>query len=153
MAEKEVRRMLDPRYATKIPALNRALATLGKRLEVTVVDAPVVADAPGAEAVFDTVTEARGVLPNPLDAVTKAGPAMSVHKAAEHAIGKGPANFEKRVGSSVTIEHVPAKPARSGAKARRRGGELEPGRVQAVALGDEQDGGHAPVVRGAPGQA
>lgn len=36
--EKDVRRMLDPRYATKIPALDRALAALGKRLEITVRD-------------------------------------------------------------------------------------------------------------------
>ena len=40
VGEKEVRRMLDPRYATKIPALARALAALGKRIEITVDDAP-----------------------------------------------------------------------------------------------------------------
>ena len=40
LGEKEVRRMLDPRYATKIPALERALAALGKRLEITVNDNP-----------------------------------------------------------------------------------------------------------------
>lgn len=40
IGEKEVRRMLDPRYATKIPALDRALTALGKRLEITVSDAP-----------------------------------------------------------------------------------------------------------------
>ncbi len=40
VGEKEVRRMLDPRYATKIPALDRALTALGKRLEITVRDAP-----------------------------------------------------------------------------------------------------------------
>lgn len=38
--EKDVRRMLDPRYATKIPALDRALGALGKRLELTVRDVP-----------------------------------------------------------------------------------------------------------------
>ena len=40
MNEKDVRRMLDPRYATKIPALDRALAALGKRLEISVGDTP-----------------------------------------------------------------------------------------------------------------
>ena len=40
ITEKDARRMLDPRFATKIPALDRALATLGKRLEVTVRDMP-----------------------------------------------------------------------------------------------------------------
>lgn len=40
IGEKEVRRMLDPRYATKIPAIDKALAALGKRLEVSVRDAP-----------------------------------------------------------------------------------------------------------------
>jgi hypothetical protein len=38
-AEGEVRRMLDPRHATKIGRLEEALATLGKRLVVEV--APV----------------------------------------------------------------------------------------------------------------
>lgn len=38
--EKDVRRMLDPKYATKIPALDRALTALGKRLEITVSDIP-----------------------------------------------------------------------------------------------------------------
>ena len=38
--EKEVRRMLDPRHPTKIQAIDRALAALGKRLEVTVRDIP-----------------------------------------------------------------------------------------------------------------
>ncbi len=38
--EKDVRRMLDPKYATKIPALDRALTALGKRLEITVRDVP-----------------------------------------------------------------------------------------------------------------
>lgn len=46
MDEKDVRRMLDPRHATKIPALDRALAVLGKRLELTVHDMPP----PSAEA-------------------------------------------------------------------------------------------------------
>lgn len=40
MDEKDIRRMLNPRYATKIPALARALAALGKRLEITVADQP-----------------------------------------------------------------------------------------------------------------
>ena len=40
MNEKDVRRMLNPRFATKIPALARALAALGKRLEVVVSAAP-----------------------------------------------------------------------------------------------------------------
>ncbi|MBI3375847.1 MAG: type II toxin-antitoxin system HicB family antitoxin [Betaproteobacteria bacterium] len=34
--EKEVRRMLDPRHPTKVPTLERALAALGRRAEVTV---------------------------------------------------------------------------------------------------------------------
>jgi antitoxin HicB len=34
--EKEVRRILDPRHATKLPALTEALRTLGKRLIVAV---------------------------------------------------------------------------------------------------------------------
>jgi antitoxin HicB len=38
--EKDVRRMLDPRYTTKIPALDRALTALGKRLEIEVRDVP-----------------------------------------------------------------------------------------------------------------
>lgn len=42
MDEKDIRRMLNPRYATKIPALARALAALGKRLEITVADQPPV---------------------------------------------------------------------------------------------------------------
>lgn len=37
--EKEIRRMLDPRYGTKLPRLHRALAALGKRLEIVVRDA------------------------------------------------------------------------------------------------------------------
>ncbi len=36
IGENEVRRMLDPRHSTKIPALDRALASLGKRLEITI---------------------------------------------------------------------------------------------------------------------
>lgn len=35
--EKEVRRMLDPGHATKMPTLERALHALGKRVELTVV--------------------------------------------------------------------------------------------------------------------
>jgi antitoxin HicB len=34
--EKEVRRILDPRHATKLPALTEALGVLGKRLIVSV---------------------------------------------------------------------------------------------------------------------
>ena len=34
--EKEARRMLDPRHATKVPTLERALAALGKRAEIEV---------------------------------------------------------------------------------------------------------------------
>jgi antitoxin HicB len=34
--EKEVRRMLDPRHPTKLPALTEALRVLGKRLVVAV---------------------------------------------------------------------------------------------------------------------
>ncbi len=37
--EKEVRRLLDPRYATKIPRIEQALASLGRRLAVEVRDA------------------------------------------------------------------------------------------------------------------
>ena len=46
MDEKDVRRMLDPRHATKIATLDRALKALGKRLELTVRDMPP----PSAEA-------------------------------------------------------------------------------------------------------
>ena len=46
MDEKDVRRMLDPRHATKIAGLDRALAALGKRLELTVSDAPAAATPP-----------------------------------------------------------------------------------------------------------
>jgi antitoxin HicB len=35
--EKEARRILDPRHATKVPTLERALHALGKRVEVVVV--------------------------------------------------------------------------------------------------------------------
>jgi antitoxin HicB len=35
--EKEARRMLDPRHGTKVPALERALHALGKRIELVVV--------------------------------------------------------------------------------------------------------------------
>lgn len=35
--EKEARRMLDPRHSTKVPALERALHALGKRVELSVV--------------------------------------------------------------------------------------------------------------------
>lgn len=35
--EKEARRMLDPRHGTKVPALERALHALGKRIELMVV--------------------------------------------------------------------------------------------------------------------
>ena len=34
--EKEARRMLDPRHATKVPTLERALHMLGKRVELVV---------------------------------------------------------------------------------------------------------------------
>jgi antitoxin HicB len=34
--EKEARRMLDPKHATKVPTLERALHALGKRVEVVV---------------------------------------------------------------------------------------------------------------------
>lgn len=34
--EKETRRMLDPRHGTKVPALERALHVLGKRVELVV---------------------------------------------------------------------------------------------------------------------
>lgn len=37
--EKEVRRILDPRHATKLPALTEALRALGKRLVIGVVEA------------------------------------------------------------------------------------------------------------------
>src|SRR3990167_5137998 len=37
--EKEVRRILDPKHATKLPALTVALRALGKRLVVGVIDA------------------------------------------------------------------------------------------------------------------
>lgn len=35
--EKEARRMLDPHHATKVPALERALAALGRRTDVAVI--------------------------------------------------------------------------------------------------------------------
>ena len=35
--EKEARRMLDPKHGTKVPALERALHVLGKRIELVVV--------------------------------------------------------------------------------------------------------------------
>ncbi|MBP9654101.1 MAG: type II toxin-antitoxin system HicB family antitoxin [Rhodocyclaceae bacterium] len=35
--EKEARRMLDPKHGTKVPALERALHALGKRIELMVV--------------------------------------------------------------------------------------------------------------------
>jgi antitoxin HicB len=35
--EKEARRMLDPKHETKVPALERALHALGKRIELVVV--------------------------------------------------------------------------------------------------------------------
>jgi len=35
--EKEARRMLDPKHVTKVPALERALHALGKRVELVVV--------------------------------------------------------------------------------------------------------------------
>lgn len=35
--EKEIRRMLDPKHGTKVPALERALHALGKRVELVVV--------------------------------------------------------------------------------------------------------------------
>lgn len=34
--EKEARRMLDPRHPTKVPTLERALAALGRRAEISV---------------------------------------------------------------------------------------------------------------------
>jgi len=37
--EKDVRRMLDPRHSSRITALQRALAVLGKKIVVTVGDA------------------------------------------------------------------------------------------------------------------
>ncbi len=37
--EKEVRRLLDPRYGTKLPRIERALAALGKRLVIDAKDA------------------------------------------------------------------------------------------------------------------
>lgn len=38
--ENEVRRMLDPYHATKLSRIEHALALLGKRLSITIVDAP-----------------------------------------------------------------------------------------------------------------
>lgn len=35
--EKEARRMLDPKHGTKVPAIERALHVLGKRVELTLV--------------------------------------------------------------------------------------------------------------------
>lgn len=35
--EKEARRMLDPKHGTKVPALERALHALGRRVELVVV--------------------------------------------------------------------------------------------------------------------
>ena len=35
--EKEARRMLDPKHGTKVPALERALHALGKRIELVVI--------------------------------------------------------------------------------------------------------------------
>ena len=37
--EKDVRRLLDPRYGSKLPKIEAALAALGKRLEIVVHDA------------------------------------------------------------------------------------------------------------------
>jgi antitoxin HicB len=37
--EKDVRRLLDPRYGSKLPKIDAALAVLGKRLEIVVRDA------------------------------------------------------------------------------------------------------------------
>jgi len=37
--EKEVRRMLDPRYRTKLPRIEEALEALGRRLVVSVEEA------------------------------------------------------------------------------------------------------------------
>lgn len=37
--EKEVRRMLDPRHGTKLPAMEQALAKLGKHLSIEIRDA------------------------------------------------------------------------------------------------------------------
>jgi antitoxin HicB len=42
--EKEVRRILDPKHPTKLPALTAALRALGKRLVVGVVEAEVASD-------------------------------------------------------------------------------------------------------------
>jgi antitoxin HicB len=39
MDEKEVRRMLDPRHASKLPRIERVLRALGKELRLAVVDA------------------------------------------------------------------------------------------------------------------
>jgi len=53
MDEKEVRRMLDPRHASKLPRLARVLKALGKELRVTMVDAtkpPVSARSGGGAA-------------------------------------------------------------------------------------------------------
>jgi len=36
--EKEARRMLNPRHATKVPTLERALAVLGRRAEIEVTE-------------------------------------------------------------------------------------------------------------------
>ena len=49
MNEKDVRRMLDPRHTTKIATLERALAALGKRLEITVSDIPTPTVEPARE--------------------------------------------------------------------------------------------------------
>ena len=40
VGEKEVRRMLDPRHPTKIPTLDRALAAVGKQVDLEVRDTP-----------------------------------------------------------------------------------------------------------------
>ena len=36
--EKEIRRMVDPKHATKLPRIEAALATLGRRLSVTLLE-------------------------------------------------------------------------------------------------------------------
>ncbi len=49
--EKELRRMLDPRHASKLPRVERVLKSLGKELRLSVVDRPAAPGSPGtAEA-------------------------------------------------------------------------------------------------------
>ncbi|MFP6731976.1 MAG: type II toxin-antitoxin system HicB family antitoxin [Alphaproteobacteria bacterium] len=117
--EGEVRRWLDPRHATKIATLDRALASLGKRLEITVSDAPHDID-DDSTLDAENARERRARIP-PGRPPKKSGLAERVMNAG----GEGRADSVKKgkaiSASMMTVRHD--SPGASGATAVSRSGK------------------------------